>query len=407
MLRGACVELIRVVACAFVVIVSVVLAYAQDKPSGSGSGFFVNSSGWVVTNAHVVEKCDRVTVEGYGDALIGAIDPTNDLAALKVQNSATTMPVTFRSKPPRLGEDIVVLGYPLSDLLSSSIKITTGNINGTAGIGNDTRFLQISAPIQPGNSGGPLVDRTGRVIGVNTATLSRAVSEIIGHNTQNVNFALRVSVLRTFLSAEGIVQVSTEDDLPELKTAEIADKLVDSTVQIFCHGGVSADDAENSDKEAPLGTEGASQTGPMREAFGYDAIGFDYATLRNTSYSGCQQQCIGDNRCSATTYNLKYNICFLKRDAAILVRNQDAVANYDAALATNIIITDFTVYADRDTPGGDYSRIRNVDFVQCTLECMKDNMCRAFAYVRRTKDCWLKDRIGQVKKIDGVEYGLK
>ena len=383
-------------------------AVAQEEPSSSGSGFFVSSDGWLITNAHVVKDCTRISVAEYGDARIGAIDKTNDLAALKVKSTGHLRPVSFRSSQPRLGEDIVALGYPLAGLLSSSIKITTGNINAIAGIDNDTRFLQISAPIQPGNSGGPLVDRTGRVIGINTGTLAKAVSEAIGQNTQNVNFSLRFSVIQAFLSSQDIPFTVNSAELPELKTAEIAEKLVPGTVQILCYGDQDIGPEQDSDApNRPVTAEQEPTYGPMREAFGYDVIGFDYTSIKGTSYSECRQRCMGDTRCNAITYNRKYSVCFLKSDAAILVRNGNAIAAYKPKLASGILITDFSIYADRDATGGDYRRLRNVDFVRCTVECMKDYQCRAFAYVRRKNECWLKNRVTPVRVMKGVELGLK
>jgi len=145
----------------------------------------------------------------------------------------------------------------------------------------------------------------------------------------------------------------------------------------------------------------------MRDAFGYDAIGFDLATVKNVTYDQCKRECASEKSCQAITYNQRYDVCFLKSTALILVRNSDAAAAYDTSLAADLLITDFSVYANKDAPGGDYLRLREADFVQCTVACMSDNQCRAFAYVRKTRDCWLKNRIGTTGDMKGVEFGIK
>jgi S1-C subfamily serine protease len=129
---------------------------------------FVSSDGHIVTNAHVVAGCRSIGVaSGFSTATavqVLARDTANDLALLKsdLRPNAT---VSLRSGV-RVGEDIAAFGFPLSGLLSSSGNFTLGNVSSAAGIGDDTRFLQITSPVQPGNSGGPLVDVNGNVVGV-------------------------------------------------------------------------------------------------------------------------------------------------------------------------------------------------------------------------------------------------
>lgn len=99
--------------------------------------------------------------------------------------------------------------------------------------------------------------------------------------------------------------------------------------------------------------------------------------------------------------------CFLKDDATLLVDNADAVSGYARSLAAGMYDTGFTVTADMDAPGGDYLRLRQSSLIGCLVECGLDAQCRAFAYVRNNRDCWLKDRVGQVQRMPGVEFGLK
>lgn len=350
-----------------------------------------------------------MTVDGYGEVKRLFRNPNNDLALLRVNNTKEIQPLALRVTPPKLGEDIVALGYPLAGFLSDTIKITTGNINSLAGIENDPLYLQVSAPIQPGNSGGPLLDRKGAVIGVNSKTVSKKLSDVIDFNVQNVNFALRIEAVRDFLSEEGIAFDTADEDAQELSTSEIAEKAAPGTVQLLCYGGETAGDPQTA--QEPVRTAppapATGHSGVMRDAFGYDAIGFDYATLRNVSYNQCKRECATDGACQAVTYNQRYNVCFLKSNALVLVRNSDAAAAYDTSLAADMLITDFSVYANTDAPGGDYNRIRNADFVSCTIRCLTDGRCRAFSYVRKTKDCWMKDRVGNVRELKGVEFGIK
>jgi uncharacterized protein len=97
----------------------------------------------------------------------------------------------------RQGDSVVALGYPLTGLLSSDVNVTTGVISALAGVRSDTRFLQLTAPVQPGNSGGPLLDMSGHLVGVVSAKLN-AVAVATGDIPQNVNFALKGGVAKKF-----------------------------------------------------------------------------------------------------------------------------------------------------------------------------------------------------------------
>lgn len=400
--------LLRFMVAAMVLAGTTAGAFAEE-PSSSGTGFFVNSGGWLVTNKHVVDGCRRTAVDGYGEVKRVVRNPDIDLALLRVSNTGNIRPLALRAGPPKLGEDIVALGYPLPGFLSDAIKITTGNINSLAGIENDPLFLQVSAPIQPGNSGGPLLDRKGAVIGVTSKTVSKKLSDVIDFNVQNVNFALRIEAVRKFLSDEGIAFETADGDASELSTSEIAEKAAPGTVQVLCYGNEKAGNsqAEQEPVRTAPSAPSTGNSGVMRDAFGYDAIGFDYKTLRDVSYDQCKRQCGREGLCQAVTFNTRYNVCFLKQKAPVLVRNSDAASAYDTSLAADLLITDFSVYADTDAPGGDYARLREADFVGCTVACLMEDQCRAFAYVRKTKDCWLKDRIGAVRDMKGVEFGIK
>lgn len=404
MLRGAFVSI--------GILVSALLAgpsHAQSNPSSSGTGFFVNVDGWAVTNAHVLEGCTRASVPTMGDATDWIIDRQNDLAAVKVAGGAGKPFLRLRATTPRLGDDIAAFGYPLHGVLSDSIKVTTGNINSLVGIDNDTRYLQISTPLQPGNSGGPVVDRSGSALGVATAVLGSRFAENTGILPQNVNFAVRSDVLELFLQSREIEYESLPASGELLSTADLADTVAPAVVQILCFGRPNGTEAQTASRPVP--TTPSAIPKPHGRQFqrvdNYDVIGFDYQAVRSVSQLQCQQACEADSSCRATTYNKKERFCFLKNDAALLVANSDALAHVADEIAGRVMVSTFTIAAGKDMAGGDYKRIRNSNFIGCYAECELDSQCRAFAFVRQYSDCWLKDRLGAVSTKAGVDLGVK
>lgn len=139
----------------------------------------------------------------------------------------------MQSEPARLGETVGVIGYPLTGLLSTEPKATFGQVNSVAGVNNDYTLLQISAPIQPGNSGGPALDEYGQVIGVVVSTASLAVAALTGNVPQNVNFAVRGEVAQIFMAARGI-KVLTGHRQQVQSTETIAAEGLKSTVFVQC-----------------------------------------------------------------------------------------------------------------------------------------------------------------------------
>ena len=178
-----------------------------NAPLGStGSGFFVSSVGHILTNDHVIDGCARLRVSPPGgNATIKARDLRNDLALLQIGAGGVSRPAMFRSRRARLGETVVVAGYPLRGLVGDGLNVTRGEVSALSGLGGDSRHLQITAPVQPGNSGGPLLDGSGRVLGVVVSKLNAIrTAQITGDIPQNVNFAIRVESARTFLDAHNI-----------------------------------------------------------------------------------------------------------------------------------------------------------------------------------------------------------
>jgi S1-C subfamily serine protease len=142
----------------------------------TGTGFVVSTSGHVVTNQHVVDGCigdiqGNLTGDAPFKLRLVSSDETNDLALL--QSSGPFKEVaTIKASAVHSGESVVAIGYPFHGLLTSDFTVTTGIISSLSGVLNDTRFLQISAAVQPGNSGGPLLASSGEVVGVVAAKLN-------------------------------------------------------------------------------------------------------------------------------------------------------------------------------------------------------------------------------------------
>jgi S1-C subfamily serine protease len=204
----------------------------------SGTGFFITRQGHVLTNAHVVEGCTTISIQQQGQgastAQVVAADKQNDLALLRTDAHPAAIAALRGDRPVRTGEAVVAYGFPLNGLVSSGGVMTTGIISALAGLRDDTRYFQISAPLQPGNSGGPLLDTTGTVIGVNAATLGSRAAKVIGQTPQNVNFAIKSDVVRTFLSTNGVFAETAAGR--ELSMPDIGERARTFTVLIECKG---------------------------------------------------------------------------------------------------------------------------------------------------------------------------
>lgn len=184
---------------------------SDASPGGlsTGTGFFVSANGDFITNQHVIEGCKALYVDGARAASIVATDPINDLALLAVDAVYEDYVKIRPGGRAKLGEEVFTFGYPLAGILSSSGSFTGGHVSSLAGIADDTRHLQITTPVQAGNSGGALVDAKGELVGVVVAKLNAVtVAQSTGDVPQNVNFAIKANILISFL-------LSHEIDLPE------------------------------------------------------------------------------------------------------------------------------------------------------------------------------------------------
>jgi S1-C subfamily serine protease len=180
-------------------------------PDAFGSGFYVTSNGYLLTNQHVVDEASQVFIYSGSQRLPAKViktDAANDLALLKVTGAFSSLPVSS-SRRVKLGQTVFTVGFPNPDLQGKSPKLTKGEISSLSGALDDPKYFQISVPVQPGNSGGPLVDAYGNVIGVITAKLraSTALAKT-GNLPENVNYAVKGTFVMGFL--ESVPEVAAE-----------------------------------------------------------------------------------------------------------------------------------------------------------------------------------------------------
>jgi S1-C subfamily serine protease len=178
----------------------------RSAGTSTGTAFFVTWEGHLITNHHVIQNREKVHVQlGGGDlvsALVIGVDAENDLALLRVD--AIRRPLPLHSQADLIkGEEVFALGYPLPSLQGQEQKATFGRVNALSGAKGDVRFAQMDVPIQPGNSGGPLLNKHGEVVGVVSAMLHpQTVMEMAGVVPQNVNYALKSSFVSEILERE-------------------------------------------------------------------------------------------------------------------------------------------------------------------------------------------------------------
>ena len=211
-------------------------ATKRSDPFASGTGFFITDDGFLMTNAHVVKggtKLRLVTDAGIIAAKVVKVDSANDLALLKAEGRFAPLPVAA-SRTVRLGITVATVGFPNIGLQGFAPKLAKGEIAALSGAQDDARYFQISVPIQPGNSGGALVDERGNVVGIVSAKLSaKAALDTSGALPENVNYAVKSSFLLGFLEslpavAAKLKEPNTKDERFEdaVKSAEQSTVLV-------------------------------------------------------------------------------------------------------------------------------------------------------------------------------------
>lgn len=209
----------------------------NSKPSTwSGTGLAIGN-GYIVTNSHVASDAKNITIKGVkGDmntgysAKVVANDKTNDLAILKINDSLFkgygAIPYMVSTRMADVGEDVFVLGYPLTQALGNEIKLTNGIVSSRTGYQGEVSTYQISAPVQPGNSGGPLFDNKGNVIGIVVAGVPGA---------ENVGYAIKASYLKILIESAGLnIKLSANNTISNMSLAEKVKRVKNFVFYIEC-----------------------------------------------------------------------------------------------------------------------------------------------------------------------------
>ena len=169
----------------------------KDEWAGGGSGLIISQSGYIITNHHVIEDAEDIEVEFILDdkaqmfnAEIVQVDKVNDLAILKILDinfdKVADLPYNFKVKPSDVGTKVYAFGYPLAlSIMGKEIKVTDGIISSKTGFGGDVTTYQITAPIQGGNSGGPLFDDKGNLLGINSSAIKKEIAENVGYTIKS------------------------------------------------------------------------------------------------------------------------------------------------------------------------------------------------------------------------------
>jgi len=204
------------------------ITHSNSSRVGSGTGFAISSNGIIVTNYHVIEGAKEIKIRGVNSdfnkvykAKVLVSDKNNDLALIQIDDyrftSLGTIPYTLKTKLANVGENIFALGYPLRAAMGDEIKLTNGIISSKTGFQGDITSYQVSAPVQPGNSGGPLFNSNGNVIGIINAKLTIA---------ENASYAVKISYLMNLIEL-----LNSTPKLPSVNT--LKGKSLASQVQII------------------------------------------------------------------------------------------------------------------------------------------------------------------------------
>ncbi len=207
----------------------------QTISASSGSGFAVSSDGYVITNNHVIEGCQDVVVHTKQKDIpmrVITYDTRNDLALLKGDfTPSAVFPLSTRR--PELLQDIYVAGYPFGINISTSVKVTKGIISSLTGIGNNFSNMQIDAALQSGNSGGPILDDMGNLVGVAVAKLdAKYMMANFGSIPENTNFGIKASEVKSVLDGSSVDTPSANKSA--ISKSQLGKMITDGTYYISC-----------------------------------------------------------------------------------------------------------------------------------------------------------------------------
>jgi S1-C subfamily serine protease len=198
-------------------------------PAASGTGFFVSKEGHIITNYHVIEGCDvnKLAYKGKSfntDTI--AVDKKNDLAILKTKLIPSRV-YSVSNNDVNLLEDIIIAGYPLGKKVSATIKTSKGSITALAGYGDNYSEFQTDAALNQGNSGGPIIDQKGNVVGVAVANYGKKAG------VESFNFGIKSSTLKTFASANGLKFLPPNNR--DLSNKDLGQLITEATIYLECH----------------------------------------------------------------------------------------------------------------------------------------------------------------------------
>lgn len=196
----------------------------KEPDKVSGTGFIIGNAGYLVTANHVVEGMNFISVKDLRDGdsksyscVVLEKDKVNDIAILKIVDEnfkgVQSIPYSFRSSKVQVGEDVFTLGYPFKSTMGEEIKLTNGIVSANSGFEGDTTMLQISVPVQPGNSGGPLFDKNGNLIGIIVAKYTKA---------ENASYAVKAIELKKLLK---LLPVSSLPSTSLIATKDLPSKV--------------------------------------------------------------------------------------------------------------------------------------------------------------------------------------
>jgi len=197
--------------------------------AASGTGFFVSTKGHIITNNHVIDGCDnnKLSFEGKEiEALVLAVDKKNDLAILKAEVNPKKV-YSVATEDASLLEDIIIAGYPLGKKVSAAIKTSKGSITALAGYGDNYSEFQTDAALNQGNSGGPIMDQKGNVVGVAVANYGKQAG------VESFNFGIKSSTLRTFANSNGLKFLPPNSR--EMSNKDLGTLITDGTVYLECY----------------------------------------------------------------------------------------------------------------------------------------------------------------------------
>ena len=201
-----------------------------EKESGASSGtaFFINNRGNLITNNHVVEGCKLSKINYFNkeyDTSLISTDKTLDLALLKIDLEPRDF-ISFSNKEPKKRQLVIVAGYPLGQFLSDDLKINEGKVSSLKGFENNSNEITVDLAINPGNSGGPIVNENGQLVAVAVAGMSKEV-------TEGISFGIKSSAVTNFLKTN---KISPDIKLTSfsMNDEKVNQLLEESTVYIFC-----------------------------------------------------------------------------------------------------------------------------------------------------------------------------